>query len=158
MGLAIVLGMSGFGTAWAQTSSNALLSDVSADDIVAIMQEEGYRAKGGVDNEGYPEIESSAQGVNFWVQFYNCTGEIKTPCSSISFATWLTPNETPTMEALNTFNAENRYVRAFLDSAGNTVLVMDIEAAGGVTPDNIGSWLGWWDTQLGEFLKHINWG
>ena len=143
------------GPAWPDTGP--IYDRITIDQVAAILQDAGYRAKKGKTGDNSPEIESAAQGVTFWVDFFGCDEATPQLCTSISFTTVLSPTEPHSNDLLNGFNASKRYTRAYREEDGDTVLSVDIEVAGGVSKQNLANWLDWWDTQLGAFLAHVHW-
>lgn len=143
----------------ASLSAQAAPGKVSLTDpnsLVAALQKAGYKAKLTV-KEGKPEIESSAAGATFYLYFQNCEGAEGCEDVMVQSAYDLDKNAV-TLEAINAFNKDNRWARAYLDDENDPVLEMDLIFAGkqldeGTFIDSVKAW----DDVLGRFHKAIDW-
>ncbi|MCI2399758.1 YbjN domain-containing protein [Aliiroseovarius subalbicans] len=116
------------GTALVGTlATSAMADNVAASDPNTLMSyffNEGIPARLGSDDVGDPMITLRHDGEEFDVFFYGCSDN--TDCQSIQFAiTYSTSAPTP-LEAINTWNAENFFVRAYLTDEGNSRLEFDV--------------------------------
>lgn len=93
------------------------------DAIAAELKAKGYKAemiKG--DKSDY--IRSADSGVPITIYFNDCT-KGRRGCATVQFYTGFTDIE-PTADQMNSFNAEQRWVRAYIDSDKDPVLEMDV--------------------------------
>lgn len=93
--------------------------------IAAALQEIGYRAKV-VFDDGNPYIDSAANGANFYLSLENCK-EHKNCQDAMFRSTYAKDAEKPvTLDTINSFNSDHRWVRAYLDKDGGPVLEQDL--------------------------------
>lgn len=93
--------------------------------LSAALQEAGYKAKV-VFGDGNPYIDSAANGANFSISLENCK-EHKDCQDAMFRSSYAKDDEKPvTLEAINTFNRDHRWVRAYLDKDGDPVLEQDL--------------------------------
>jgi hypothetical protein len=93
--------------------------------IAAALQEAGYRAKV-VFDDGNPYVDSAANGANFSISLENCK-EHKNCQDAMFRSTYAKKDEEPvTLETINKFNADHRWVRAYLGKDGGPVLEQDL--------------------------------
>ena len=124
--------------------------------LVAALQKAGYKAKLTQD-EGKPEIESSAAGATFYLYFQNC--ESKDGCEDIMVqAAYDMDKDGVPLEKINDFNRDNRWARAYLDKDRDPVIESDLMFVGkqmdeAAFIESIKAW----DDALGRFHKAIDW-
>lgn len=105
------------------------------------------------DSDGDPKIEGRIEGKGYSVHFYGC--EDGKNCRSINLATgWATEGEY-TVEQLNDWNRDNRFVKAYIDEEGDPILEMDVNLHLGVTRQNLDKTFDWWSFMMGEFTRDV---
>ena len=122
-------------------------AQVTAQDpgsVVSAMQEAGYRAQLTNDDVGDPMILSGASGLDFRVFFYNCTDNAD--CRTIQFYSGYSDPSNGSLQAINTWNTENRFGRAYLGEDGIARIEMDVDLDDGgmsqaLFADNIEYWV-----------------
>jgi hypothetical protein len=92
--------------------------------ITKILQTEGYVAKLTKDKEGDPQIESSSQGVKWFIWFYNCTEH--TNCRAIQFFALFTVDGKGSLGQANDWNIKHRFAYATVDNNGDLSMRMDL--------------------------------
>lgn len=93
--------------------------------IAAALQDAGYRAKV-VFDDGNPYVDSATNGANFSVSLENCK-EHKDCQDAMFRSSYKKKDENPvTLDTINKFNADHRWVRAYLDKDGDPVLEQDL--------------------------------
>jgi len=97
---------------------------VSGEDVVRILQDEGYRAKLGTDGDGDPKIDTSMSGLDVTVWFYDCEAK---RCGSLQFLVALDLKNGWTLEAANKFSNDYRYARLYLDEEKDPYMAFDFE-------------------------------
>ncbi len=105
------------------------------------------------DNGGDPKIEGRIDGKGYSVYFYGC--EDGKDCRSINLATGWASDGQYTIDEVNKWNRENRFVKAYIDDEGDPILEMDVNLHLGVTRDNLDKTFDWWSYMMGEFTKDI---
>lgn len=105
------------------------------------------------DDAGDPMIRGRIEGTSYIVYFYGCTENAN--CTNIQLrASWLMDNIA--LEAMNTWNRERRFGKAYIDSDGNPTIEMTLNLAFGVTARNLDDTFGWWAAILSQFSDHIS--
>lgn len=153
-----ILGLALAALAFCSASGAAQAQMVTAKDpssVARVLQKNGYRAEMTKDDSGDPMIKSASSGTNFIVLFYGCTDN--KACATVQFYAGFTDYKNGTVAALNTWNAKNRFGRAYLSDKGSARLEMDVDLDDGgmstaLFEDNIEFWV----TILANFEKHIS--
>ncbi|WP_157944578.1 YbjN domain-containing protein [Mangrovicella endophytica] len=102
---------------------------------------------------GAPMIRGRIEGTGYAVFFYQCNDD-QAACKSIGFyAAW--EGVTATSEAINRWNSNRRFSRAYIDDSGNPAVEMDINLYGGVTVANFEDTADWWKIVIGTFRKEV---
>jgi hypothetical protein len=124
----------------------------TAAEVAAVLQDRGYKAEIGKDNEGDPKIRSGVQGTNFNIYFYGCH---KSPrCVSIEFSLGFHIDGGLKLEQVNGWNRRNRFGRAYLDDENDPWIEMDLDMEHGFTTEAISNNLDTWDAVVSNF-KHF---
>ncbi|RCW88337.1 YbjN domain-containing protein [Paracoccus lutimaris] len=124
------------------------------DQIAGLMQEAGLQARHTTSAEGGPMLESSIDGVNFHVYFYECVPA----CAAIQFSAGFDLDEAMPMEMANLWNRDRRFGKVYLDRTGDPFIDMDIGLAGdGIGRENFRDALDTWRVVLSEFRDYIDW-
>lgn len=129
---------------------------ISAKDpktIVGFLQENGYAAR--LDQtQGEPSIKSGTGGIQFTIFFNNCKGGAD--CTTVSFVTGFTDVDNVPLSTINTWNQKNRFARAYIDSEGDPVLMMDIDLDHeGIARANFGEYLNIWSSLTPKYLAFL---
>ena len=129
-------------------ASNALEMLISVRDL-------GYRATLEQDSLDDPMIVSTSSSHRFIVLFYGCTDNLN--CQSIQLSTSFTLSEPLPADAMNQWNSENRYGRAYLDDKNDLILRYEINMTGaGISKEVFDDNFAIWESQLIDFKEHIN--
>ncbi|UOR14769.1 YbjN domain-containing protein [Qipengyuania aquimaris] len=120
------------------------------DQIAGLLKEEGYQAK--IDeSEGQRWIESGMSGYTYLILPFGCN-DAGEDCKSVQFYVSFVPQTKPTLEEMNTYAAENRFGRVYLDNDGDPVIEMDIDLeAGGMSKELFIDNLAYWDAIMVAF-------
>lgn len=124
--------------------------------LVAALQDAGYKAKLVITDDGDPYISSAADGADFELQLLDCKEHIN--CQDAMLRSSYEKNEKnpATIETMNTFNFEHRWMRAYLDKDGGPVIEMDLLFTDQLMDEKMfGEAIGIWDDLLGSFHKAI---
>lgn len=138
------------GSAMAQTINSA---GMTGPEVVAWLQNAGYKAELKKDSEGDPMISSAAQGVNFTVYFYDCDGGAR--CRAIQFSAGFDMKTPPTVQKINEWNRDKRYLKAYLDSDGDPRVEYDVNVNAGRTMSGLNDDFGVWTRRLADFKTFI---
>ncbi len=123
---------------------------VSGEQVVRILQNAGYKAKLETDKDGDPAIQTKMSGVTVFVHFYDCK---QGRCGSLQLSVGLDLEDGTTLAAVNKFNADYRYARAYLDDEKDPFLQFDFEVLHANHAEHIVSQIDMWEDLLGEFLQ-----
>lgn len=127
---------------------------VTAQEVAEALQAQGYKAEIGRDQTGDPMITSSMEGSTFRVMFYDCRAGER--CAAIQFATAFDLEDGLTLSAINTWNRERRFGRAYLDDEMDPFLEYDVDLEVGATTEAIGNALDVWEAVVPAFMRHID--
>ena len=125
----------------------ALAQNVRAQDpqtLIDTLLQAGYRAQLDTDETGDPLIRSTSSGSDFLIFFFGCTGN--TDCRTIQFYAGYREPSNATLEAINRWNAENRFGRGYVTDEGSARIEMDVDLDdGGLSQalfiDNLEFWV-----------------
>ena len=123
----------------------AATGNVTAEvqSIVRALQRAGYKALVKKDEDGAPFVESGQGGNRFLVFFYGCEEGLN--CDTVQFYAGFDDHKAD-LAKINSWNAENRFGRAYLSEKGSARIEMDVDLEdGGVSPalfeDNVEYWV-----------------
>lgn len=123
--------------------------------IKTLMTEFGLVVEQDTDPTGDPRLSSRIEGTRFDVLFYDCD---KGPCQSIQFSAAFDMKEPMASDALNDWNRDMRFGKAYLDAEGDPFVEMDINVdLDGIGRKNFDDSLDIWRTVLGQFRTYIGW-
>jgi hypothetical protein len=128
---------------------------VTAAHVAAALTAKGYGAEVSTDKSGDPIIRSSADGSGFSVLFYGCDEE--TRCASIQFTAGFNLRDGTTLEAINDWNRNKRFGKAYLDEENDPFLEYDIDLERGATTEAIENAFDVWLSVMPAFKRHIRW-
>ena len=142
------------GLALAARSHAQTVKAQDPESIAAAMKSAGLGATVGTDGVGDPMISSAHKGTQFKILFYNCVG--KRNCATIQFHSSYELGTAVTLDKINNWNRTQRFGRAFLDTAGDPVLQMDLDLDdGGLSRALFVDNLEFWTSVLERFEEHI---
>lgn len=105
------------------------------------------------DTVGDPMITGRIDGMRYAVLFYGCTAGAN--CRDIVFAASWGPDTGATLEAINQWNAETRFGKAYLDDDQSPAIEMTVNLFGGVSPANLDDTIEWWAMVLKQFRDEV---
>ena len=154
----LVLSAIALASAQAAAAAPTTVSTHDPQSIVHFMQELGYRAKLSKDKVGDPMIESASGGSNFTIFFYGCEKGAK--CADLAFQTGYDAEagKEPSLETINKFNNDFRFVRGSIDDEKDPALQMDVVFTHGLMSKKMfEEVIGVWNDGMGNFEKAIDW-
>lgn len=104
------------------------------------------------DEYGDPLIEARAGGRPYDITFYDCTAN--RDCQSFMLRAGFAARGQTEAEMAG-WNRSQRFGKAYLDEAGNPVVELDVNMAGGVTRANIEDTFDRWQLTLNKFAGHV---
>ncbi len=129
---------------------------ITGPELVAILQDAGYRAQLEADGEGDPLVRTGMGGVNVAILFYDCDPAHR--CNSLQFSAGFDLPEGTTDAVINGFNRDYRYARAFLDEERDPFLHFDFEVVHTAQADYVRSQIDSFEQLLPEFQRLIGFG
>lgn len=127
---------------------------IDGSDPEAIRQiASGYgSATLGTDPDGDPEITGRIEGTRYQVLFYGCTDG--KGCKSIQLVAGWTDSPVE-LTALNAWNADRRFGKAYLDLDGDPAIEMNVNLDFGVTARNLDDTFDYWRYVLSDFQAEV---
>lgn len=102
---------------------------------------------------GDPIINGRIEAISYQVYFRNCTDNAD--CEDLNFYAGFLDNQ-PTLEAINAWNRDKRFSRAYIDEDQDACVEMDLDLVQGVTAEHLDAQFGLWAMVLAEFTDHID--
>jgi hypothetical protein len=138
--------------ALAGASAQELVDGTNVDEVANIAR--GY---GSVTldkaNNGDPMLSGKIEGVSYYLFFRNCS-DSNTDCEDLNFYAGFLDNK-QTMEAINAWNRDKRFGKAYLDSDLDAVIEYDVNLEYGVERRNLDSTFAVWSLILKQFADYI---
>lgn len=147
-GIAAGLALLGAGAAQAKPIPEA---GITPAEMAELLQESGYRAQT-VRVGDTLRVESSSQGLDWGVAFYECEGG---RCKDIQFFIGIDLEDGTTYSAINRWNREMRFGRAYLDEEMDPWLELDVDLSPGGSTEQVSDSVATWDAILSEFREHM---
>ena len=139
------------------SAQDQVFPDISVDEMVQMLVQWGYPAEVEDLDDGSQVIRSSAAGLNFDVNFFNC-GEGKWPrCRDLQWQVAFNPRQPPTLDVINQWNVDWRFARADLYQGQYVYMEFDLRLTGGVSAETIREYTMSYETVMQEFATHIGW-
>lgn len=140
------------------TATGAFADPIKASDpqsVLAYFTDIGAPATLTEDSYGDPLIELQYYGTHFAVFFYGCQdGE---NCNSLQFYSGYTPENEISLEAMNLWNAEQRYGRVYQGENGGKRLEYDIYTGqAGVSADDFDEMFDIWTELVEDFEDKLS--
>ncbi|MBR7619131.1 YbjN domain-containing protein [Phenylobacterium sp. 20VBR1] len=121
-------------------------------EIAQWLQGHGYKAKIHDDSSGTSIVTSASDGLNWDIYVYECNGAGR--CPDLQYAAgW--SGVTVADDTLNTWNRDNRYIRAYQGEKGSVWGEFDVDISPGGTWEQLDKTLDRWTGALPLFAKHI---
>lgn len=132
----------------------ARLVTADINQILQLLQKNGHTVEMKTyEGEAYLSIKDP-DTYSYKIFFYGCDDK-GSKCSSIQFYSSFDPSKPPSFEALNTYNKEHRFGRAYVDKDGYPALEWDVNLHSGISEevflDNLGLWSAMMDI-YGDFI------
>jgi hypothetical protein len=132
--------------------SGTLIDGRDIDAIVDIARNYGSATIESQES-GQPKIAARIGGVSYAVFFQNCSEP--RACDDINlYAGFLDSN--PSQDQVNTWNANKRFGRAYIDPDGDAALEMDINLRDGVSPANLSASFAIWRLLIIQFMDYLS--
>ena len=104
-------------------------------------------------SNGDPMINGKIEGVSYFLFFRNCADD-NTKCEDLNFYAGFLDNK-QTMEAINAWNRDKRFGKAYLDSDLDAVIEYDVNLEYGISGKNLDSSFQIWSLILKQYADYI---
>lgn len=122
--------------------------------LVSALQSAGYKAELTTDTSGDPMIRSASGGTAFTLFFYGCTDNEE--CATIQFYAGFSEPSNASLRAMNDWNRDNRFGRAYLADDGSARVEMDVDLDdGGVSRELFVDNLEFWEIVMSKFEDYV---
>jgi hypothetical protein len=137
----------------APAMAKALPQDgVTRDFIIGWLKSRGHPAELEIDGaSGTAYVSTSADGVDFWIYFYDCNGAV---CPDMQYSTVWTDVTGLTADKLNAWNRDKRYIRAYMRDA-DAFGEYDVDLAPGGTTEQLDHSLDRWVEAMMAFKAFL---
>eukprot|EP01035_Chromulina_nebulosa_P028565 gene28565-37736_t len=122
--------------------------------VAAALRDAGYKGEVKTNSKGEPYVLSGANGSEFTIEFYGCTG-VK-DCGSYQFSSWYKAEPLFTVALANEWNLKKRFLKLAVDADGNLNEYMDFTAVGKTTFANFADIIDWYSTMDSELAKFVS--
>ena len=127
----------------------------SASSLQSFFLSEGADVELLTDNVGDPQLNVTHYGSEFTIFYYGCSDS--TNCDSIQFYSGYASNGGVRLKTVNEFNAEKRWVRAYVADDGSTKRDMDVYMGdAGISADDFATTVGLWSRHMSDFETAID--
>ncbi len=153
MGLRVILAAAALmlgGAAGAMAQE--LIDGTNVDEVANIARGFGSVTMDKSSN-GDPVIEGKIEGVSYYLFFRNCADD-NTQCEDLNFYAGFLDNK-QTMEAINAWNRDKRFGKAYLDSDLDAVIEYDVNLEHGISRENLDSTFQVWSLILKQYADYI---
>jgi hypothetical protein len=117
--------------------------------IQRVLLDAGYRAELTTDNSGFPLIVSETSHSQFWISFLECGNAAG--CLAVEFYVGYSITQKPPADAVNQFNADFRYVRAYVSDDVASMAMNVLMQSGGIDVPTFLEYLRLWSVILPEW-------
>ena len=132
------------------------LRATSAHSLQKFFENEGAEVESTTDNVGDPKLKVNYYGNEFSIYYYGCDNN--KDCNAIQFFSGYKTDGSVRLSKINTWNAENRYARAYISDSGAARIEMDVYMGrDGVSADDFASMVSLWARSMSEFEEMIDW-
>lgn len=136
----------------AGVSAQETVDGTSVDEIANVARGYGSVTMDKATN-GDPMISGKIEGVSYYLFFRNCS-DANVDCEDLNFYAGFLDNK-QTMEAINAWNRDKRFGKAYLDSDLDAVIEFDVNLEYGVAKQNLDSTFSVWSLILKQFAEYI---
>jgi len=135
------------------TMASAQTLDGNAVDEIANIARGYGSVTMDTSSNGDPMISGKIEGISYYVFFRNCS-DAHTDCEDLNFYAGFLDNK-QTMDAINAWNRDKRFGKAYLDSDLDAVIEYDVNLEYGITRENLDSNFGVWSLILKQYADYI---
>jgi len=133
--------------------SDTLKTSVKPADVAEALKKTGYRASL-VEHERFPQVQSAAQGLGFFIGFGNAAVTDSASYIDYSFHCWITIQGDLPAGLIDGWNQSKRFARMYRQGQ-LLILTMDVLVSGGVTENFLCAQVELWDRIIHDFIRHL---
>lgn len=143
----------------ASLAGAAAADQVYASDpqsVVNFFFDQSVPAQLTVDSYGDPMVEYRYNGEEYVLFFYDC--DANTNCQALQFWTGHHTDGSVGLDTINSWNADSRYVFAYIDDENDTQVELDIYTGyGGISGEDFSWYFNHWIDSVAAFESLIGW-
>jgi len=139
------------GATAAAAQDGVIVDGGQPDEIVNVARGYGSATLERQSN-GDPMIAGKIEGVTYQVYFMNCTANAN--CEDLNFYAGFLDNK-QTLEAINAWNRDKRFGKAYLDHDLDAVIEFDLNLEHGVSRANLDAAFSLWSLILDQYTIYI---
>ncbi len=143
------------GVAAADGAGAQMVDAARPQSVVAAMELAGYRTVLETLPEGTTAIRSSANGMGFSVYFDDCNAPGR-GCKSLVFMAWYETRPSWTIQRVNQWNSEKKFLRAYIDRDGDLRADYWLTTVGGLTQGNFADALDWFVSGAAALVRWLD--
>lgn len=117
------------------SSGDTLFSVADDKSLLGLLKDCGFAAKSSDDGTGKNRFTFNVGKAS--VSLYQFSDDEKDPTTSLTLSVGYDLQKSADVKQLNSFNEENRFLKAFADDEGDPFLVSDLDLHGGVTIETL---------------------
>lgn len=153
--ISVITGLTlAFGLAAPAAAQQVLASNPQS--VIDYFFQAGVPAQLTTDSVGDPLVEFRVDADTYQVFFYDCTDN--SDCLALQFYTGYRVDGDVTLDIINGWNMDRRFVRAYMTDEGAARIEMDIATgADGVSQRDFGELYNLWLESVRLFEERINW-
>ena len=126
---------------------------IKASDMDAIVELARGFGSASIEKGDTTYVKGRIEGSLYAIFFYDCDKD-GADCKSIQFyASWDDAVVKP--EAINEWNRDKRFAKAYIDNEDDPVLEMDVNLRHGVPRANLEDTIDWWRISLERFKSEV---
>lgn len=127
---------------------------MTVEEVAAFVKAAGFDPKIAKTEQGQPYVSTTANGVNFNVDLYDCTDG---RCRAVQFVASFDLKDPLPAHKANAWNLDKRYLRLALNDTGDPSFLYDANVAPGGTYEALQDDLKVFLQFLQEGMQHIGW-
>ena len=127
---------------------------LTIEEMLAFTKSAGLDAKIAKGDQGAPYITTAKDGINFDIDLYDCKDG---RCRAVQFVASFDLKEPLSAAKTNQWNLTKRYVRLYLDDAGDPIFAYDANLSPGGTYEALKDDLNIFLQFMPDMLERIGW-
>jgi hypothetical protein len=126
---------------------------ITREEMAAALKQQDLDSQFAFDRDGNPLVESTLEGVKFYVYFYDCGEKLR--CKFFQFAAPFAVDAVPVATIME-WNRTKRFGRSHLDKEGHPWVKMEVDVEHGTTTEALENDVDRWKAVLREFGKRLS--